>query len=489
MRGRTWITAVGILSFLPLLEAQNPAAFALAGVMVRAGTNQPLKHVLVTVTYVPRRQWHLSYITDSDGRFIFANLPAGKWNLSAEKDGYPPTSYQSDEGYSTAVVLGAGADSTHIVFPLTPAAILSGTVVDEHGDPVWQAQVMIFRTGVVSGKLTTGAAGASQTDGSGEFTFGALPPGKYYVAVSGRPWYANNFDGNVPFMINAPGGVSAPSASESTQHDDRDVAYPITYYGDATDASAAEPVTIREGDEARIHITLRAAPSWRIIIPGGQGRGISVEAIGPANYPVNFPAPMASISGAIEVHGIPSGHYEIKLMGPHGNLQKIVDVDGDQTINFADAVSPIKVMGHVKWEGLAPLAANPQSILSLVGDDPGIAANAQIATDGSFQFEGTNSLTPGRYRVMLQNSAGFAVSSVQATGAKYANGVVDLAGEGPVDLSIVATSNLTKLNGLATKNGVPCPAAMILLLPADGNPDLIRRDQSDSDGTFTLPDV
>ncbi|MGC2659950.1 MAG: carboxypeptidase-like regulatory domain-containing protein, partial [Bryobacteraceae bacterium] len=37
--------------------------------------------------------------------------------------------------------------------------------------------------------------------------------------------------------------------------------------------------------------------------------------------------------------------------------------------------------------------------------------------------------------------------------------------------------------------GVPCPAAMILLLPADGNPDLIRRDQSDSDGTFTLPDV
>ena len=30
---------------------------------------------------------------------------------------------------------------------------------------------------------------------------------------------------------------------------------------------------------------------------------------------------------------------------------------------------------------------------------------------------------------------------------------------------------------------------MILLLPRDGNPDEIRRDQSDSDGTFTLPDV
>ena len=40
--------------------------------------NQPLNHVLVTISYTQRRQRHFSYITDTDGRFTFPESAARK---------------------------------------------------------------------------------------------------------------------------------------------------------------------------------------------------------------------------------------------------------------------------------------------------------------------------------------------------------------------------------------------------------------------------
>jgi hypothetical protein len=47
---------------------------------------------------------------------------------------------------------------------------------------------------------------------------------------------------------------------------------------------------------------------------------------------------------------------------------------------------------------------------------------------------------------------------------------------------------MTRIDGIATKDGKPFAGAMILLVPVDfeNNSLLTRRDQSDSDGTFTL---
>jgi hypothetical protein len=59
-----------------------------------------------------------------------------------------------------------------------------------------------------------------------------------------------------------------------------------------------------------------------------------------------------------------------------------------------------------------------------------------------------------------------------------------------VQLSLIAAKGLTQIRGIALKDAKPFPGAMVLLVPRDLNrTDLIRRDQSDSDGTFTLYDV
>ena len=485
------IRAARMSAFVALCGAvcalsQTATGFLLAGVMVKAGTNQPLNHVLVTIGNLQHHDWHASYITDTDGRFVFQNLPAGKWNLSAEKNGYPMEPFQGYEGYSTAVAVGPGIDTTHILFPLYPSGILSGTVVDDQGDPVRQAQVFLFRHGVVSGRLITQNAGQQQTDSAGEFSFGSLQPGNYYVAVSARPWYARNFRAGTGMMtLNGRIVLMGQSSSENVQHDERDVAYPVTYYGDVTDSAAAEPVTVQEGNESRIRIAMGAVPAWRITIPTASGHGAQIETLGPGGLPIPFPAQYTVREDAMEILGVPSGRYVMRLFGK-ANFSKIVDIAGDQTVEFSDSPR-FTLSGHVKWDG----AVRPpdQAFIELVSESGANSVGGRVQTDGSFQYEPNTGPAPGRYRISLNGAPGFAIKSIQAKGARYADGVLDVTGSESIDLSIIATSNLAKINGVAVRDNAPCPAAMILLLPADGDPDNIRRDQSDSDGTFTLADV
>jgi hypothetical protein len=535
------MAALGVLIAIPFAglpfwqASQTPNAFTLAGVVVREGTNQPLNHVLVTINSTQRREWRLSYITDADGRFIFPNLPAGKWDLSAEKNGYPLESYQaSNEGFSTAIAVGPRFDTTHIVFPLHPAGILTGIVVDDQGDPVRQASVVLFRTGVREGKVSTWNAGQQQTDAAGEFSFASLQPGTYTIAVSARPWYAQNFYApgfggiggqSFPYGFVHEGQPipDAQPSSEPVQHGDRDLAYAITYYGDTTDAASAQPITVEEGNEAQAHITLRAVPAWRLTVrePGATeepespppeaptGRapmrramsqlqrmrrlGINLSVAGPGGFPIRFPTQVTSDPGGNQqALGIPSGHYTLDFSGPGASFRQTIDISGDQVIDVAGK-PPVSLSGRVTWEGAGQTGLDKPDIdntfvyLSSEGQRM-MNAGTTVSKDGSFDFQ-NNPPQPGRYRISLRRPGGFVVRSVQAKGAQYAKGWLELTGESPVQLSIIATSNLAKIDGIAIRDNAPCSAAIVLLLPADGNPDSIRRDQSDSDGTFTLPAV
>jgi hypothetical protein len=58
-------------------------------------------------------------------------------------------------------------------------------------------------------------------------------------------------------------------------------------------------------------------------------------------------------------------------------------------------------------------------------------------------------------------------------------------------LKIELSKSLSTINGIARRNDAPFDGAMIVLVPQnpENNLPLFRRDQSDSDGTFSLRDV
>ena len=62
---------------------------------------------------------------------------------------------------------------------------------------------------------------------------------------------------------------------------------------------------------------------------------------------------------------------------------------------------------------------------------------------------------------------------------------------GNVRISGIASHGAALVQGTALRNDQPYAGAMIVLVPQDpaNNGPLFRRDQSDSDGTFSLPNV
>jgi hypothetical protein len=81
--------------------------------------------------------------TDDAGRFAFAAVPPGKYQLSAERTGYLRQSYGARQysGGGTPVLVADGQTVKDIVFKLSPQAVITGKVLDEDGEPVANMQV------------------------------------------------------------------------------------------------------------------------------------------------------------------------------------------------------------------------------------------------------------------------------------------------------------------------------------------------------------
>jgi hypothetical protein len=110
--------------------------------------------------------------------------------------------------------------------------------------------------------------------------------------------------------------------------------------------------------------------------------------------------------------------------------------------------------------------------------------------DGSFKFSDPP-IHPGSYQINVYNLPGAILSSVAATGAKVDGRTVQIGEGAAVTLSLLMSKGVGKIDGTAVQDGKPSPGVMLVLLPDDlaNNQSLIRRDQSDSDGTFTLAQI
>jgi hypothetical protein len=157
-------------------------------------------------------------------------------------------------------------------------------------------------------------------------------------------------------------------------------------------------------------------------------------------------------------------------------------VTGNSTLDLND-LPKTWISGQLQLEG----SERPNGLaVWLVNVNNGRAIAPTIAPDGSFKVN-DESISPGRYEFRLANTQELYIKSVAVNGAEQPGRVFDVTEDASVKLSIVAAKGLTRFNGIAMKDDEPFPGAMVLLLPRDSNHGgYIPRDQSDSDGTFTL---
>ena len=104
--------AGALLALLAGSCAAAPDEFSsVAGVVVDGISGKPLARVRVSLAPVEYRDREISATTAADGRFLFAGVERGKFQLTAERAGYATQRYGASEdggGFSVSIVTGPG---------------------------------------------------------------------------------------------------------------------------------------------------------------------------------------------------------------------------------------------------------------------------------------------------------------------------------------------------------------------------------------------
>jgi hypothetical protein len=97
----------------------------------------------------------------------------------------------------------------------------------------------------------------------------------------------------------------------------------------------------------------------------------------------------------------------------------------------------------------------------------------------------------GVYEISSFNMGGYYISNVSGIGAKISGHSVQLAPASTVKLNIAMAKGLGNIDGIVLRDNKPVAEAMVVLVPQEPGRNLarFRRDQSDSDGTFTLQSI
>lgn len=488
------------------LAAQNVApsrpatGYRIAGVVVSSVTGQPLPGVTVAITPTDDRQSSRTMETGADGRFAFAGLPAGKYSLtSVSTQGYRAQGLNQHGNYFTGIAVGPDLDAERLVFRLVPDAAIEGTVTDDDGDQVRNANVALFERNNDTGQPRTELVSNAASDDRGYYQFGHLAPGTYFVAASARPWYAQ-YAG--PGEAQPGPGNPTPVAEEQAQ---LDVAYPMTFYPAAEDSSGASPIVLRPAERMTADVVLHAVPAVHLRIktgevddknsgPGGFPR-VSQRVFEGTLVPVMTAQGFGYTAGAYEYTGIGPGRYVIEMPsseGPSGKRGRVgwykeLDLSGTTEINVNEAPALASVTGAVMLEDPTPPVG--KMYVQLTNRTTRESFTAEVSNKGLFDFKDTE-IRPGTYDVFLDNAPGFQLKSMMAKGARATGQALEISG-GSVQLVCTATRATAHINGVVMRDDKPFAGAMVVLVPRDpaGSWTRFRRDQSDSDGTFTLPQV
>jgi Carboxypeptidase regulatory-like domain len=484
-----------LLALAPWAVAQQanqaaPDSWRISGKAVDALSGAPLARCSVEIGPTSDGGASRSMETGEDGQFVFDGLAQGKYRLSASKRGYLPQGYEAHDNFSTAIAVGPSLKSEGLIFKVVPQAVITGTVTDEQGEPVRRAQVRLFKDQDRLGIRSTVQRQTVMTDDRGIYQVARIDPGNYYVAVSAQPWYAQ--------AIRHP---QTMGKQEEEPDSPLDVAYPTTFYPQATDSEDATPIPIKGGERMQANVTLNAQKALRVRIrlpaqDSGQEGGFhvmvsqsifgQVETVGVSVF--------SAQNGVAEIPGILPGHYDFEFTphsltrslepGGSGPGQDPIHFSGDVTsgtteLTPQDAESEVTVTGKVtSTDGKIPSGG-----ITLRPAHQRRAYTAALDKAAEFNLK----VPPGDYEIVGQIPQMYLARLTAQDGVVKNRVLTVKAGSAP-KLELLASKGAGQIDGFVRRGDQPVSGVMVLLAP-DDNTFLFRRDQSDSDGSFTLSNV
>jgi hypothetical protein len=306
----SWLAAI-TLAWSVLQTPATAGGAVLSGVVLEDGSQKPLPGAQITLMKIdaaPSAPFGASTrhaVSDREGRYQFDGLENGRYHVTVEKNGY----VRLDAPDTPAVVLTGGKRQT-VQFTLTKGAIVVGHVLDDAGEPVVQAQVMVLRkppvptpnafSGVTPALFPSNMA---PTNDLGEFRiFGLAPHSEYYVQAIVPNW---RFDES--------------TAARAT------VLMP-TFFPSAADWQGAQPIAMAAGQtSADLVIRMIARPAFHVsgVVVDESGRPVvnalirlerdreEVSALAAGQMPFHTDG-----EGRFTINNVTSGSYTLVAIAP-----------------------------------------------------------------------------------------------------------------------------------------------------------------------------
>ena len=394
--------------------------------------------------------------SDASGRYRITGLPAGQYQITAvaptlaaaEQSQFSSSFYRS----SKTVVLESGEDADDVDIKLVPGSVITGRVTDADGKPVIEERIslqIIDQTGNPSNpSVGMWNYQMNLTDDRGIYRIYGLAAGRYRVSVGST-------EGG--FMMSG----------------DRTY-YPVTFYGNTSDAAKATVVELQEGSEAT-NIDIRVGRATSTFVATGRivdaENGQPIPGIrfmyGPARenqaFYGGFVGLPTNARGEFRLEGLEPGRYGVSVSASFESSAHYSDplffeiVDTDVTNLELKATRGLTLSGVVVFEGSRAKELLQQvgtlrvtaSVSSPASPRNQTSSSASISSDGSFQLSGVR---PGKARLYVAAVSSPALRGVtmlraERGGVDVTQGLEVLAGESITDLRIVASLGSGMIRG------------------------------------------
>jgi protocatechuate 3,4-dioxygenase beta subunit len=369
--------------------------------------------------------------TNADGRFLFNDLPPGSYSLDATKPGYVPGALGRFRpgGLAQSLSLADGEKNNAVKISVWKYAAISGTLIDDVGEPLVGVTVQALRRSYELGRPQFGATSSSvSTDDRGAFRLASLTPGDYVLCVTAtqstvpvalaEAYAQARLTGNTDLQreLSASGGLSAlalPSGggmkvgdylvqssspyarsgvvSPEPAEDGRFLSFQTTFFPGVFSLAQAEVLTVASGEErSNLHLQLKLVPtaavSGTVTGPEGPVPNVGLRLVPGHGADVSFEegfdaaVTVTDASGAFRFLGVPVGQYSIRAIKvPVAPLA--IRAPG-QPVAVSGVVPPIPP-GPTLWASL-PINVGTEGLSNVT-----VRMNTGFRLSGRFEFVGT----------------------------------------------------------------------------------------------------
>jgi hypothetical protein len=455
------------------------------GTAVNASTGEPLAGVhirLLTGLYENGVTGAYGAMSDRAGHFSAADLKAGLYLVMPERTGFVYLIPGSSTLPYQMLTLKAGEHKSDFRIEMTPRAVITGRVVDPHGDPVQGVMVDAEPLSKDAPRAAQFAGMPSRTDDRGEFRISGAP-GKFHLRAT------------------PPGSRWGPAAIRTDGSAEPD--YGATYYPNAAGSDRAvtvEAVAGREAPGIEIRLLPKGGVSISGVVFGPAGRAAALVSVrwGQGGQLNAMTQTIAGPDGTFTFRHLQPASYRLVATVSGGNRQlrsRPVDlrVESEVTGLRLELAPGSDLAGTVEVAEDPPGTPAEKRTVALHPTELGEMApapSAAVAPDGSFRLA---DVFPEEYRVTVEPPPenGYLKALALDGAAVRPGGLLDLS-RGGSHLKITLSRNAAQISGSVTdKEGriLANSVAMVMLFDDPEHPGRGQQTRIDAEGHYSFKGV